>query len=47
MGIGPIGFGGKTTALRTFIKACGRHPASYFVEVSFLCWAARRNKILI
>jgi len=47
LGIGPIGFGGNTTALKTFIKACGRHPASYFVEVSFLCWAARRNKILI
>jgi fumarate hydratase, class I len=45
--IGPMGFGGKTTALKTFITACGRHPASYFVEISFFCWAARRGSIII
>jgi len=42
LGIGPMGFGGKTTALAVKIGACHRHPASYFVDVSINCWASRR-----
>ena len=45
LGIGPIGFGGKTTALAVKIGACHRHPASYFVDVSINCWASRRAGI--
>jgi fumarate hydratase, class I len=42
LGIGPIGFGGGTTALAVKIGVNHRHPASYFVDVSINCWASRR-----
>lgn len=42
LGIGPLGLGGKTTALCVKIGVNHRHPASYFVEVSISCWADRR-----
>ena len=42
IGIGPHGFGGKTTALDVKVDYGARHPACYAVAVSFLCWAARR-----
>jgi fumarate hydratase subunit alpha len=41
-GIGPMGLGGKTTALGVHIEYAHRHPASYPVAVAFQCWAARR-----
>lgn len=41
-GIGPLGLGGKTTAIGVKIAVDYRHPASYFVGVSFGCWALRR-----
>jgi fumarate hydratase class I len=40
--IGPMGFGGKTTILGVKIGYLGRLPASYFVSVSYMCWANRR-----
>src|SRR5438552_6997190 len=43
LGIGPMGFGGKTTLLGTKIGALNRLPASYFVSVSYMCWAYRRQ----
>jgi fumarate hydratase, class I len=43
--IGPMGFGGKTTVLGTKIKGLHRLPASYFVSVSYMCWAYRRRKL--
>ena len=43
--IGPMGFGGKTTVLGTKIKGLHRLPASYFVSVSYMCWAFRRRKM--
>jgi fumarate hydratase class I len=43
LGIGPMGFGGKTTVLGTKIKGLHRLPASYFVSVSYMCWAFRRR----
>ncbi len=46
LGIGPIGFGGSTTALGVKIGVNHRHPASYFVDVSFGCWANRRGTLL-
>ena len=45
LGIGPMGFGGKTTVLGTKIQGLHRLPASYFVSVSYMCWAYRRRKM--
>lgn len=46
LGIGPIGFGGRTTALSVKIGINHRHPATYFVDVSINCWANRRAKVV-
>ncbi|MFN3309422.1 MAG: fumarate hydratase [Anaerolineales bacterium] len=43
---GPMGFGGKTTVLGTKITALNRLPASYFVTVSYMCWAYRRRRMV-
>jgi fumarate hydratase class I len=43
LGIGPMGFGGKTTLLGCKICAVNRVPASFFVSVSYMCWAFRRQ----
>lgn len=43
LGIGPMGFGGKTTLLGVKIGALNRVPASFFVSVSYMCWAFRRQ----
>jgi fumarate hydratase class I len=43
--IGPMGFGGKTTIVGTKIKATHRLPASFFVSVSYMCWAYRRRRM--
>jgi fumarate hydratase class I len=45
LGIGPMGFGGKTTLLGTKIGVLNRVPASYFVSVSYMCWAYRRQGV--
>lgn len=42
LGIGPMGFGGRTTLLGCKIGHLNRLPASYFVSVSYMCWAYRR-----
>jgi fumarate hydratase class I len=47
LGIGPMGFGGKATVLGTKITATHRLPASFFVTVSYMCWAYRRRKLLV
>jgi fumarate hydratase, class I len=47
LGIGPMGFGGKTTLLGVKIGTLGRVPASYFVSIAYLCWAARRAGALV
>lgn len=44
--IGPMGFHGKTTLLGTKIKNLHRLPASYFVSISYMCWAYRRRKMV-
>lgn len=43
LGIGPMGFGGKTTLMGVKIGALNRVPASFFVSVSYMCWAYRRQ----
>jgi fumarate hydratase class I len=45
LGIGPMGFGGKTTVLDVKVKGLHRLPASYFVSVSYMCWAYRRRRM--
>ena len=45
LGIGPMGFGGATTVLGTRITSLNRLPASYFVSVSYMCWAYRRRRM--
>jgi fumarate hydratase class I len=45
LGIGPMGFGGKTTLLGAKIGVLNRLPASFFVSVSYMCWAYRRQGI--
>lgn len=45
MGIGPMGLGGKTTLLGVKIGSLPRVPASFFVTVAYLCWAARRQTV--
>jgi fumarate hydratase class I len=47
LGIGPMGFGGKTTVLVTRITGAHRLPASYFVSVSYMCWAFRRARMTL
>jgi fumarate hydratase class I len=47
LGIGPMGFGGKTTLLGTKITPLNRLPASFFVSVSYMCWAYRRRKMTL
>ena len=47
LGIGPMGFGGRTTVLDTKITGMHRLPASYFVSVSYMCWAYRRRKMIV
>ena len=47
LGIGPMGLGGKTTLLGVKIAARPRVPASFFVTVAYLCWAARRRSVRI
>lgn len=42
LGIGPMGLGGRTTLLGARIGYAGRHPASFFVTISYSCWATRR-----
>ncbi len=43
LGIGPMGFGGKTTLMGVKVAALNRVPASFFVSVSYMCWAYRRQ----
>jgi len=46
LGIGPMGFGGKTTVLSVKIDSLERLPASYFVTASYMCWADRRRTMV-
>src|SRR5438093_10986126 len=47
LGIGPMGFGGKTTILSAKIGMLNRLPASYFVSCSYMCWAYRRQGVTL
>ncbi len=45
LGVGPMGFGGKTTIFGVKIGAAHRLPASFFVTVAYMCWACRRARM--
>jgi fumarate hydratase class I len=47
LGIGPMGFGGKTTVLGVKAGYCMRVPACYFVSIAYLCWSARRKRMVL
>jgi fumarate hydratase class I len=47
LGIGPMGFGGRTTLLGVKIAKLHRFPASFFVTVGYMCWACRRASVTI
>jgi fumarate hydratase class I len=47
LGVGPMGLGGKTTLLGVKIGTLSRLPASYFVSVSYMCWAFRRRGVVL
>jgi len=46
LNIGPMGLGGDTTALGVKVVSALRHPASFFVGISFGCWALRRQSMI-
>ena len=47
LGIGPAGYGGRTTALAVFVKSRPCHIASLPVAVTFQCHAARHREAVI
>jgi fumarate hydratase class I len=42
IGVGAMGFGGKTSLIGCKVMAANRLPASFFVSVAYDCWAYRR-----
>lgn len=47
LGIGPMGFGGRTTVLGVKVAYLHRHPASFFVSMAYCCWADRRRRMVV
>jgi len=47
LGIGPMGFGGKTTVFGVKMATLHRVPASFFVSIAYMCWADRRKIMTI
>jgi fumarate hydratase class I len=47
LGIGPMGFGGKSSLIGCKIAAANRLPASFFVSVAYNCWAFRRLGVVL
>ncbi len=47
LGIGPMGFGGKTTVLGVKMAELHRLPASFFVSIAYMCWADRRKMMTV
>jgi fumarate hydratase, class I len=42
LGVGAMGFGGKSSLIGCKVTAANRLPASFFVSVAYDCWAFRR-----
>jgi len=47
LGIGPMGYGGLTTVLGVHVSEMWRHPASFYVSISYMCWSSRRMDLVI
>jgi fumarate hydratase class I len=47
LGIGAMGFGGRTSLIGCKIGALNRLPASFFVSVAYDCWAFRRLGVVL
>jgi len=47
LGIGPMGYGGKTTALAVHAEVFPAHIASLPVAVNMQCWCARRKEAVL
>ncbi|NOX36742.1 MAG: fumarate hydratase [Calditrichaeota bacterium] len=45
--VGPMGFGGKFTIGSCKIDYLNRLPASFYVSVSYMCWAFRRRGMVL
>lgn len=45
--IGPMGFGGKATLIGCQVGKLNRIPASYYVSITYMCWAHRRQGVRI
>jgi fumarate hydratase subunit alpha len=46
-GIGPMGLGGKTTALAVHVEICGTHTGAVPVVAAFQCWADRQATVRV
>jgi len=47
LGIGPMGYGGNTTVLGILVEEMYRHPASFYVSISYMCWSSRRGTLAL
>ena len=47
LGIGAMGFGGRTSLIGCKITAANRLPACFFVSVAYDCWAFRRLGVVL
>jgi len=47
LGIGPMGYGGRTTALAVHAKVFPAHIASLPVAVNVQCWCARHKEAIL
>jgi fumarate hydratase class I len=47
LGVGTMGFGGRTSLIGCKVGVMNRLPASFFVSVAYDCWAFRRLGVLI
>jgi fumarate hydratase subunit alpha len=47
LGIGPMGYGGRTTALAVHIEVFPAHIASLPVAVNMQCWCARHKEVTL
>jgi fumarate hydratase class I len=47
LGIGAMGFGGRTSLIGCKVGAQNRLPASFFVSVAYDCWAFRRLGVVL
>jgi fumarate hydratase subunit alpha len=45
LGVGPMGMGGKTTALAVNVEFAPRHPATFPVGLAMQCWCHRHVTI--